>query len=133
MRDKERRKEYMREYSKRWYQGRKDLSKEYRKRYHQEHKERENEYSRRYILKYRYNLTLEQIDEILIEQDHKCAICRKSLDETKRCIDHDHVTRQIRGILCHWCNSMLGYAYENPKILERGIEYLQEYNMNGGI
>jgi hypothetical protein len=39
-------------------------------------------------------------------------------------VDHDHTTNKMRTLLCHNCNSVLGYARENPAILRAGIEYL---------
>lgn len=54
----------------------------------------------------------------------KCAICGKEKD--KLCIDHDHKTGEVRGLLCIKCNSNLGW-YENNK--EKINNYL---NKNDG-
>jgi hypothetical protein len=51
-----------------------------------------------------------------------CEICGKS---TPLVWDHDHLTGQFRGWLCHACNVMLGFAYDNPLILEQAIHYLK--------
>ncbi len=74
----------------------------------------------------KYNLTLEEADELLVKQDHKCPICKTPLLETKRVIDHDHKTNKVRGILCNSCNLGLGLFKEDPKILESAINYLRE-------
>lgn len=37
-------------------------------------------------------------------QDHKCALCRTKLPE-RDCVDHDHKTGLVRGILCYGCNT----------------------------
>jgi hypothetical protein len=71
-----------------------------------------------------YGLTLEQVDEMLIKQDHKCALCGKSLKETKRNIDHNHITKKVRGILCHRCNIGLGYV-EDEEFLKSSLIYLK--------
>jgi hypothetical protein len=72
-----------------------------------------------------YNLTLEEIDNMLILQEHKCVICHKSLHETYRCIDHDHKTGKVRGILCRSCNTMLGQVCEDVQVLKDAITYLE--------
>lgn len=49
-------------------------------------------------------------------------------------VDHDHgccpATRScescIRGLLCGGCNAILGMAGDDPKILRRAAEYLEE-------
>jgi len=73
----------------------------------------------------RYGLTLEQVDEILFKQNHKCAICDRSLKEMNRNIDHDHRTGKVRGILCHRCNAGLGYV-EDEDFLKKSLAYLSE-------
>ena len=75
-------------------------------------------------------------------QDGLCPLCLKALDFTAKigvCLDHDHMTGQIRGALCRACNSFEGkvfnatgrwcvgkmdYALTIPA-LERLIEYLR--------
>ena len=37
-----------------------------------------------------------------------CDSCGKSLDLSERCIDHDHTTHKVRGILCRNCNTAEG-------------------------
>lgn len=46
----------------------------------------------------------------MIGQRHICPICReKFAPKGKRpALDHDHKTGYIRGVLCIWCNGMLG-------------------------
>lgn len=57
-----------------------------------------------------------------------CRICGKQWEEnTERlCIDHDHNTQKIRGVLCKHCNHILGHAYDNTDILESALVYLKE-------
>jgi hypothetical protein len=40
-------------------------------------------------------------------------------------IDHDHQTGKVRGLLCGFCNSLLGYAKDDPATLESAIRYLE--------
>lgn len=81
-------------------------------------------YMKKYIFKKRYGLSLEEIDEILAKQNHKCKICGKSLKETRRCIDHNHETGVLRGILCQRCNLGLGYI-EDETFLKNALNYLK--------
>jgi hypothetical protein len=86
--------------------------------------------SRERKLKERYNMSLEQYEDLLRAQDGKCKICKilAIYQRVKLVVDHCHTTGKVRGLLCNACNRMLGYGRDNPDILRRGIEYLYENN-----
>jgi hypothetical protein len=65
-------------------------------------------------LKRKYGITLEQYDDLVKKQGGKCAICRERVPEV---VDHDHETKEIRGLLCHPCNKGLGMFRENSLTL----------------
>src|ERR1035437_8577498 len=50
-----------------------------------------------------YNVTPDQYSQMLINQEHKCAICYRSVEQlkTELCVDHCHKTNVVRGLLCH--------------------------------
>jgi hypothetical protein len=76
-------------------------------------------------LKKSYGITLNQKDELINKQKHKCAICETTDPGTKGwCVDHCHKTKVIRGILCNFCNLMLGYARDNTATLAKAAKYL---------
>ena len=85
------------------------------------------------ILKKKYNLSLDQYEQLLISQQYKCAICRNSENHinfaTKKIIsltvDHCHKTGTIRGLLCRNCNLMLGNSKDSPENLKKGAKYLE--------
>lgn len=72
------------------------------------------------------------MDAFLIKQEHKCPICKKSLRETLRCIDHDHKTGRTRGILCSKCNLGIGHFEDDPGLLESAVQYLKENSIDEG-
>jgi hypothetical protein len=58
---------------------------------------------------YKYGITLEDFKTLTKLQDGCCAICQRP---TKLCLDHNHVTSEVRGLLCKQCNYDVG-IYEN--------------------
>ena len=64
--------------------------------------------------------------QLFIRQDGCCAICGIPEKELKRrlAIDHCHTKGHIRGLLCTRCNFVLGFAKDNPYILQSAIDYL---------
>jgi hypothetical protein len=85
-------------------------------------------------LKYKYGITLGDYNRMFEEQNGVCAICGKKesslsnySDSIKHLsVDHNHMTGEVRGLLCDKCNRMIGYANENIKILNNAIRYLEE-------
>ena len=86
--------------------------------------------NRKYWLKTQYGLTLDDYNNKVIEQDHKCAICFK--DETKvfkglLFVDHCHTTGKIRGLLCSNCNTALGKFEDSQNTLMNAVQYLEKH------
>lgn len=73
----------------------------------------------------KYNITLQQFNNMVKLQDNKCNICKNQL-EIKH-IDHCHKTNKIRGILCPNCNTGIGQLKENEEILLNAIEYIRKH------
>lgn len=62
---------------------------------------------------------------MLDDQVGRCAICEVEFSDTVRyAVDHCHVTRKVRGILCISCNSGLGMFNDQTRLLEIAIHYL---------
>jgi hypothetical protein len=69
--------------------------------------------------------TVEDFLELLQLQQGRCKICRQYLSGGREThIDHDHETRQVRGLLCASCNSGLGFFKDSVLFLEEAIRYL---------
>ncbi len=79
-------------------------------------------------LRQAYNISEEHYQWLLEKQRGKCAICKNS-DGGGRWgrffIDHDHQTKQVRGLLCIKCNLGLGNFKENILFLQKAIDYLK--------
>lgn len=70
-------------------------------------------------------MTLDDYNNLLNTFDHRCYICGS---KKKLCVDHDHKTGKIRGILCNDCNLALGYLRDNKRLMLRAIDYLTNLN-----
>jgi Recombination endonuclease VII len=50
-----------------------------------------------------------------------CAICATTENLV---VDHDHRTGRVRGLLCGFCNSALGYLRDDPSLCDAAKTYL---------
>lgn len=74
-----------------------------------------------------YGIDAQQYKTLLENQKGLCAICGTARPETPSgtwCIDHDHVTGEIRGLLCFLCNSGLGHFRDRIDLIENAKAYL---------
>lgn len=79
---------------------------------------------KRSILNYQYGLSLEDYYILVNKNDKKCHICNIAPINNVLYVDHCHVTKKIRGVLCMKCNSLLGFCNDNLEILNSAIKYL---------
>ncbi len=68
-----------------------------------------------------YGLTLAQHREMKKNHAGRCAICAK---KKRLHIDHHHVTKVVRGLLCLRCNVFLA-ALDEPGWLPKALAYLE--------
>jgi len=81
-------------------------------------------------LKRNYGITLNEYNQMLVEQGHRCKTCGTTEPGGKHgkfMVDHSHNTGEIRGLLCKSCNIALGEVGDNINTLQKMIEYLQEH------
>lgn len=86
----------------------------------------------------RHNITQGQFDSILKLQDYRCAICKTDSPggHGRWHIDHNHSCCEgsgscgkcIRGLLCSYCNSGLGYLKDSVEVLRSAEIYLERYS-----
>jgi len=79
--------------------------------------------------KQRYGITLEQWDQMFIDQCGRCLICKVDLPPKGKGVhtDHCHNKGSVRGLLCSHCNLALGHAKDNPNTLRAAAEYIEDY------
>lgn len=95
------------------------------------------EYARNWALKKKYNISLSDFNTMLTEQQGKCKICNKSMEQPTStrgqdlnvvAVDHCHKNGNVRGLLCNACNKGIGLLLDDIHILESAILYLKENN-----
>lgn len=59
---------------------------------------------------------------LLAKSNGCCEICGQHFE--KLCVDHDHQSGEIRGLLCHHCNVGIGFLGDDVERLRSAIEYL---------
>lgn len=86
---------------------------------------------RRYNLKAKYSLTETEYGALLRKQQDRCAICGSTDPKDARygkwAIDHDHVTGQVRGLLCSRCNTGIGQLRDDPEIITAAAKYIRRH------
>ena len=82
-----------------------------------------------YISRYRLNSI--QVQEMYESQDKKCYLCHRDISLEKKqkradmaYVDHNHKTGKVRSILCHSCNTMIGYVENQEICLDKLKKYL---------
>jgi hypothetical protein len=102
-------------------------------------KERHNNYNKKYRtknkekikffnIKFKYKISEEEYNALFEQQDGRCLGCNEHQSNLNKplYIDHCHITKKVRGLLCHNCNTVLGFSKDNPEILQRLISYLKK-------
>ena len=82
---------------------------------------------RKYDAQRRYGLSYSDYDAMLEKQNGRCAICGNPPGERALHIDHDHLTGEIREMLCNECNLGIGKFKDNPVLLLRAADYVLLY------
>lgn len=70
---------------------------------------------------YRHMISDEALSAVLAHI-RACEIC--GAEQQQLCVDHNHTTLQIRGLLCSHCNRGLGHFKDDPALLQKAKAYL---------
>lgn len=95
--------------------------------YREKNRDRIKNNSYKYNIKSRYNLSMNEYENMKKSQNNLCKICNGKNKKTTRdrlCIDHCHKTGKIRGLICDSCNNGIARFNEDISILKNAIKYL---------
>lgn len=98
------------------------------------HHRRSTADAREYGLKNLYGLTLGEHEHMLVSQGSVCKVCGHPESRRHRDggsvalhVDHDHETGIVRGLLCHKCNVGLGSFNDDPELLRKAADYIEQH------
>ncbi len=83
-----------------------------------------------YSLVRKFGITIEEYRVLEKTQDGLCQICKrngKDVDGKHLAVDHCHVTKKVRGLLCYSCNIFIGIAEEDRERLLAAVAYLEAH------
>lgn len=78
---------------------------------------RTHDHHRRKCLKRKYGITVDEYNRLFTEQGGVCCICGSAEAGNPYgvlCVEHDHATGKVRGLVCQPCNFAIGW-YEQLK------------------
>ncbi len=116
-----------------YYQNNRQKYAIFEERYRQQNRQKIRDYHRQNrqkiretTLKRRYDITIASYNKMFQEQNGRCGICGRHQSGLKRnlCVDHNHESGRIRGLLCHRCNTAIGMLEDDTKILQKATKYL---------
>jgi hypothetical protein len=76
----------------------------------------------------RYGITNADYEAMLARQNGVCAICKSKRPGEKLCVDHCHICKKVRRLLCGGCNLGLGHYKHNPELTGAATNYLKEFS-----
>jgi hypothetical protein len=77
-----------------------------------------------------HGMTPDDYENMLQDQQGACAICAapngtgESKQSPRLSIDHCHITKKVRGLLCRNCNLGLGHFKDKAALLKKAFDYL---------
>lgn len=79
-----------------------------------------------------YGITDADLAAMKRAQDNKCYLCGsegfligKNNHDERLAVDHCHSTGKVRKLLCHNCNRALGLFKDNPELMRRAADYVE--------
>ena len=106
--------------SREWRRRNPDRVRRNRLAWNEAHPDAVKEHQRRKVLKARYGITPDELDEMIERQGGVCAI--EGCGGPAERVDHDHATGAVRGVLCHACNLWLAPLEADQSAWRRAAE-----------
>lgn len=101
---------------------------EYKREWIKEHPKQHRETRRKRQLMSKYGITPTDYNDLLQSQNNVCAVCGQPCPTGNHlAVDHDHKTGKMRGLLCVNCNMALGYVQDDPDLLRKLADYLENH------
>jgi Recombination endonuclease VII len=108
-----------------------------KQRYHSDPKRAKGESLRKYWPHLSWQESLSNYEGFLKAQNNTCAICENPETSEYRngkikdlSVDHNHITGEVRGLLCNACNKAIGslLADSGTELFVKAINYLENRN-----
>jgi hypothetical protein len=128
---KETHKEHLRNYRRSYLDKNRERIMAYRKEYKRRYKilypEKHHNSTKNRALKNLFGIDLLQYKLLLEKQNYCCLICGMTQKENGKdlAVDHSPITGKIRGLLCKNCNVGLGYFKDQPTLIRKAADYLE--------
>ena len=88
-----------------------------------------------YKLKHAFGISVAEYYNLAAKQNNRCAICRTDKPGGRYrywCVDHDHRTGAVRGLLCGRCNTGIGALGDSIEGIKRALEYFESAALMAG-
>jgi Autographiviridae endonuclease VII len=86
-------------------------------------REKRRLWQRKNVFQKVYGISMADYEAMFERQGGACAICKRT--GVTLCVDHCHLTGEVRGLLCSQCNSAIGFCSDDPTVLLAAAAYLQ--------
>jgi len=120
-------KEEQRAHTKKYYEEHKESCYASLKKWRKKNRHKVKEQNKKSKLKMKYGLTIEQRQQIYLNQNGCCACCGKAIPYEEINTDHNHKTGKVRGLICQRCNIGMGFL-DNLDFMEKALQYQKLHN-----
>lgn len=105
----------------------------YFREYYKKNREKVLETTWRSRIKTMYGITPEIYESMFRAQNGVCSICEAPPINERLCVDHNHTTGKVRGLLCKSCNVAIGRFNDDTRTVKNAISYLEKHAALGAI
>lgn len=97
------------------------MRREAKERYWKNPQEKRREQRRR-----KYGISDAEWTLLFEKQAGACAVCSRANE--KLCVDHNHLTGEIRALLCRRCNLALGFLMDSASLVSSLLVYIKKHS-----